>query len=122
MRALTTISILLFMYFIVLTGCGQKFPRGKFQAEEPGDIVTLDFTNSSEYRVYVNGGLVDIGTFSIQGNEIIWETSTYCKARGSEKATYTWTLDNDTLRFQVKGEDNCGPRFDDFQYTYRRVE
>jgi len=122
MRTLTIISILLFMYFIVLTGCVQNLPRGKFQAEEPGDIVTLDFTNSGEYKVYVNGCLVDNGIFSIHGNEITWETSTYCKAKGSEKATYTWTIDNDTLKFQVKGEDNCGSRFDDFQYTYKRVE
>jgi len=101
------------------------FSRGIFRAEEPGDIVTLDFTHPGEFKVYVNGVLEDEGTYSVQGNEFTWETSLYCRTHypGSEKATYFWTFENELLEFNLKGKDKCVPRFDDIQkYTYKRVE
>jgi hypothetical protein len=130
MQTFRKICILLFLCCIIpsiICHTGEykhksNFSYGKFRAEEPGDVVTLDFTNTGDYTVYVNGALVDTGIFSIQGNKIILETSIYCKSYKIEKATYIWTLENGTLSFQVIGEDKCGPRYDDFQYSYKRIE
>ena len=47
------------------------------------------------------------GTYSVHGNEITWETTDYCDQNNLGKATYTWAYANETLVFQVEGEDPC---------------
>jgi hypothetical protein len=59
------------------------------------------------------------GKFSIQGNELTWETDSYCDQSDAGKATYIWTYENDILQLQVKGKDKCSERYrrvDNFEY------
>jgi lysophospholipase L1-like esterase len=82
------------------------FPEGAFAAKD-GDWV-LAFDDDGTFTFSESGTVAASGTFSIQANELTWETDRYCDRAG--KATYTWTFENDTLLFQVKGEDECADR------------
>ncbi len=68
----------------------------------------MQFGSDGKFAAYSGGLLVDKGTFSTSGNEITWETSMACYPQ--EKAAYTWTYQNATLVFKVKGADPCADR------------
>jgi hypothetical protein len=82
------------------------FPTGVFAAKDGAWVLTFD--DDGSFTFSESGTAVTSGTFSIRGNELTWETDDYCDRAG--KATYTWTFENDTLSFQVKGKDNCADR------------
>jgi lysophospholipase L1-like esterase len=83
-------------------------PKGRFAAKD-GDWV-LTFDDDGRFTFSESGVVAASGTFSIQGNELTWETDSYCGNAALMKATYTWTFENDTLLFQLKGKDNCADR------------
>jgi hypothetical protein len=85
-----------------------NFPTGRFAARDGGWVLTLD--DDGSFIFSESGTVAASGTFSIQGSELTWETDSYCGNAASMKATYTWTFENDTLLFQVKGKDNCADR------------
>jgi lysophospholipase L1-like esterase len=82
------------------------FPTGRLEAEN-ADWVLL-FDNDGSFTFSESGAVAASGTFSIQANELTWETDSGCEGLG--QATYTWTFENDTLLFQVKGGDECASR------------
>jgi len=84
------------------------FPTGKFTAKDGDWVLTFDDNGSFTFSEY--GNVAASGTFSIQAKELTWETDSYCDPRGVGKSTYTWTFKDDTLVFQVKGEDKCSDR------------
>jgi len=86
------------------------FPTGKFTAKD-GDWV-LTFDDNGNYTFSDHGKVEASGTFSIQANEVTWETDSYCDLRGGGKSTYTWTFEDVTLLFRLKGEDKCSDRVD----------
>ena len=99
-----------FLFVALLVGCSgteTDFPEGTFSARNGGWVLTLD-DGSSTFSEY--GTVEAIGTFSIQANEVTWETDSYCDPEGAGKATYTWAFEDDILLFQVKGEDKCSGR------------
>ena len=89
-----------------LAACaGQSFPRGTFAPQFGPYQVT--FKDDGTF-VFSEGGVVaSEGTYSIDGNELTWETDSHCAAGGAEKATYTWTFDNNELVLKAKGTDGC---------------
>ena len=106
---LIMISCILPLMFLLSACTTLNFPTGSFLSED-GDE-QLDFTIDGRFTYYLMGTVDTVGTFSVQGDELTWETDRYCDANGPRKATYTWTFENDTLVFQVKGEDRCYARF-----------
>ena len=84
------------------------FPIGVFAAKDGAWIFRFD--DDGTFTWSESGEVVASGTFSIQGNELTWETDGYCGNAASMRATYTWAFENDTLEFQVKGKDNCTDR------------
>ena len=103
---LIMISCILPMMDLLSARPRSNFPTGSFLSEAGNE--QLDFTIDGAFTYYL-GGVVDaIGTFSVKGHELTWETDRYCD---DEKATYTWAFENDTLVFQVKGKDKCSARF-----------
>jgi hypothetical protein len=91
------------------------FPTGRFVAEDADWVLTLD--DDGSFTFSESGVVAASGTFSLRGNELTWETDSYCDRAG--KATYTWTFENDTLLLEVKGEDECASRLevlDDIPY------
>ena len=88
-------------------GITVTFPIGVFAAKDRDWVFRFD---SGSYTWSESGEVVASGTFSIQGNELTWQTDSYCGNEASMKSTYTWVFENDTLEFQVKGKDNCTDR------------
>ncbi len=100
------VPVMLFVV-LLLTACSSpKFPYGSYVSADGSSRML--FKSDGTYMAYSGGLLVDQGTFSIQGNEIHWETSTDCYPQG--KGSYTWTYQNAILVFRVKGVDSCPGR------------
>lgn len=96
-------SILLF----ALSACASpKFTYGTFDSGDGS--ITLHLNSDGTFSVYNYSQLLDQGTFSIQGSQFTWETSSACDPEG--KATYTWTYQNATLVLKVSGADPCSHR------------
>jgi hypothetical protein len=87
---------------------GPSFPPGTYVAESIS--ATLKLADDGRFTFSESGTVVATGTYSIQGNEITWETDTYCERVGAAKATYVCSFKDDTLLFQVKGDDRCADR------------
>ncbi|MGB2964352.1 MAG: hypothetical protein WBB69_10245 [Anaerolineales bacterium] len=103
---LVMISCSLPLMFLLSAYTRSNFPTGSFLSEAGNE--QLDFTIDGGFTYYLGGVVDSIGTFSVKGHELTWETDSYCD---DEKATYTWAFENDTLVFQVKGKDKCSARF-----------
>ncbi len=96
--------------FLPLTACSgrsaPRFPYGTYVSADGSS--QMQFKPDGTYTAYDGGLLVDQGTFSLQGSEIHWETSTDCYPQGT--GTYTWTYQNAILIFRAKGADTCPGR------------
>lgn len=102
---IVTLPLLMLSMF----GCSaERFPFGRYTTDTE-DFV-LELTPTGEFSIYEYGNRVTIGTYTVQGNKLTWETDTFCDSNGFGKATYTWSYDNGTLLFQVQGEDQCEGR------------
>ena len=92
-----------------LAACArQSFPHGTFAPQFGPYRVT--FKNDGSFVFTESGTVASTGTYSIQGNELTWDTDSYCAARGPQKATYTWSFANDELVLKAKGTDGCAMR------------
>jgi hypothetical protein len=96
---------------ILLFGCSSsaEFPAGTYEYC-PGQSVCYEMTllNDGQWT-YDYPGMYITGTYSIEGNHFVWETDSYCATIG-QQATYTWTAEDETLTFQLVGEDGCVAR------------
>ena len=96
---------------LLVCACAEpSFPSGTF-VDEYG-YKGIDFSDDGHFTVVIDSKRVNEGTFSVQGNNLTWETDRECKESvGAEvKATYSWTFKKDTLVFKVIGEDKCSNR------------
>jgi hypothetical protein len=87
------------------------FPYGTYSNEDGSWMAQLNSNCSYRFSSLV-GGVMDLiaeGTFSNAGSEVTWVDSTYCNGT-FEPATYTWTNQNGTLVFSLKGTDLCVDR------------
>ena len=101
-----TLGLALLLLFALSACASPKFPYGTF---ESGDgSFTLHLQPDGTFSVYNHSQMLDQGTFSIQGSQFTWETSSACDPGG--KASYTWTFQNATLVLKVSGTDPCSHR------------
>lgn len=99
--------LLVLLLASVLSACASpKFPYGTY--DSGNGSFTLHLQPDDTFSVYNHSQMLDQGTFSIQGNQFTWETSSACDPGG--KATYTWTDQNATLVMKVNGTDPCFDR------------
>ena len=100
---------------LVLSLCacdGPKFPYGTFAVEQGDEVLTFTRDGKCIYAVPAQG-LSDAGTCSFKGNEVTFLTGEYCASLGiNGSGIYTWTYENDTLIFSLKGLEPCGVRRD----------
>ena len=119
LRACILIALLLLSFS--LSACaGPTFPTGSFSMENDNDHI-IEFADDGKFTYYYIGEVYTSGTFSVQGNEFTWETDSVCDAIDSGKATYIWTYENETLRFDLKGEDRCSQRIRALERIYIKV-
>jgi len=105
---------------MLLSACARSdFPTGTY--ESGSGYIQTEFNNDGSFTFSIGGQVMSTGTYSIQGHELIWETDSYCDEISAGKATYTWTFENDTLLFEVKGEDKCADRLIVFSSIPQRV-
>ncbi len=103
------ILLTLMLLFACSTSSSEpSFPTGIF-ASESGPFKT-EWRDDGTYTSWMNGQEITSGTYSVEGNELTFETDSYCDSLGAGEATYTWTFKDDTLTFEVKGEDPCSDR------------
>ena len=109
-----TLGLALLLLFALSACASPKFPYGTFDSGDGS--FTLHFQSDGNFSIYNHSQMLDQGTFSIQGNQFNWETSSTCHPGG--KASYTWTYQNPTLVLKVNGTDPCSDR----QAGINRVE
>jgi hypothetical protein len=100
-----------FLLLTSLYACsGQKFPYGVYRDSS----FDLTLNPDGKYTSYYpdTNDLVDQGTFSISGNQIVWVASSRCSLYfpGYKPATSTWTYTNHILVFKFQGADSCPDR------------
>jgi hypothetical protein len=111
------IACFLLLIFSLCACSGPTFPTGSFSMKNDNEHI-MEFTDNGEFTYYYIGDVYTSGTYSIQGNEFTWETDSVCDAIGSGKATYIWTYENETLTFELKGEDLCEQRIRALEKIY----
>ena len=62
------------------------------------------------YNLMNGGSLVEGGNYSVDGDELTWETDGFYSFCEGGQATYTWVLDDGTLQLTPKGVDGCEER------------
>jgi hypothetical protein len=116
---LVGIFLTLLLLLFSLSACsGPTFPTGSFSMDNDHII---EFKDDGKYSYYYLGEIYTSGTFSVEGNEFNWETDSVCDAIDSGKATYIWTYENETLTFELKGEDGCEQRIRALEKVYVKV-
>jgi hypothetical protein len=102
---------LMFLLSACLTGPSipTGFPTGTLVAYS--GFYQFMLTDDGSWMFSEGGYVVAKGTYSIHDNEFTFETDSYCDGAGAGKASYIWTFKDDTLLFQVKGEDKCVGRY-----------
>ena len=112
-KHLMLICIVGLSVLVLLSACGRTdFPTGTY-ATSLG-LNELEFSEDGSF-VLRDSALGEFGvkescTYSVQDGELTFENSEYCDARDAGIATYTWTLESDTLTFTPVGEDECTDR------------
>ena len=102
----------LVIIMMACAGCQPKssFPYGTYTSEDGTYQWVLSEDGSTEFSFSKSGKVISAGTFSVQGDEVTWETDSYCDAIKPRQATYTWTFKDDKLVFKVIGADICSSR------------
>lgn len=101
---------LLMLLSVLVGGCCKEaavFPTGAYLAQVMDEEVILDITIDGSYTAVQAGrALITRGTYRRAGDTITFGADPPCV----EEATYTWTLDDQTLTFEASGEDLCRER------------
>ena len=106
LHKIKSIFITLLLAGLLVACTSPKFPYGTYV--NGAGSTELHFKPDGTFTVNNSGTIDDQGTFSIQGSQFTWETSSYCDPGG--KATYTWTYQNPTLVLKINGTDPCPDR------------
>ena len=94
-------------------GNTNEFPVGVYHQPGSTDASgTMEFKSDGTFVLAEGDAVVTEGTYSIDGDQLTWETDSWCKnvSADAESATYTWTQDGDLLTMTVEGEDLCTDR------------
>ena len=97
-KHLTCITCILSMLILLSACTGSKFPTGTYVSE----TFQTEFNDDGSFIFPIGEQVLSKGTYSVQGDELTWETDSYCDEIGGGKAIYTWTFENDTLLFEVR--------------------
>ena len=92
-----------------------EFPVGVYRlpgATETSIDQTMEFRSDDTFEVVFDGETMTDGTYSVDGDQLTFETDSLCKeiSDAAESATYAWTQDGDLLTMTVEGEDLCTDR------------
>jgi hypothetical protein len=105
------IFLSIFLALLLLSACtpaAPKFLYGTYNNKPYGYKFTFNADGTSLFED--GAGSQANGTFTVQGNELIYTSTEYCDLMNAGKATYTWTYENNSLVLMPKGEDPCIPR------------
>jgi hypothetical protein len=94
-------------------GSTNEFPVGVYHQQGSTDASgTMEFKSDGTFVLADGDEIVTEGTYSIDGDQLTWDTDSWCKdiSAEAESATYTWTQDGELLTMTVEGEDLCTDR------------
>ena len=98
---------------VFLTGCAGEaaFPHGTYEIFHSGSTWTMTFYDDGTWIGLFSGEQIAEGIYSVSGDQLTWETDSYCEDQGSPgTATYTWSVDGDYMSFKLTGEEPCRDR------------
>jgi len=105
--------------FVVVTlaaasGCRNEFPTGTFERAVDSSF-KMELRDNGEvlFTSSIQGDttMMDSGTYSVEGSELVFETSDYCDATNRGSATYTWSFKQGILTLDPVGVDPCVERW-----------
>lgn len=106
-KILWPITLVLFVA-VTLSACSNDaFPTGTYTHNQ---FVT-EYREDGTFTMWNNDEISTEGTYSVNGDEITWRDS-FCDAENVGPATYKWSADDQGLKFELVGEDNCKGRRD----------
>jgi hypothetical protein len=107
-------------------GDTSEFPVGVYHPPGSTDAGgTMEFKSDGTFvLVAANEVVVTEGTYSIDGDQLTWESDSFCKTESdaAESATYTWTEDDNLLIMTVRGEDLCTRRVEVIQTGFEKSD
>lgn len=134
-----TVRTLVVVCGLVLAGCtsdgAEVSPEASATASataSPVGAYALDadaYPDLEGYVLNLGGGgvfnlmdfasLVTAGNYSVDGDALTWLTDSFCAGDEEvEQATYTWVLDDGTLRLTPKGVDGCEERVNMYSHRF----
>lgn len=84
----------------------ETIPVGTYSARGGDSILEIGEDNTFAFSKK-NGTYNTSGAYATNGNQITWETDSFCDQSDSGLATYTWVSENNMLMFRVIGRDKC---------------
>ena len=101
-----TIACVFFLAAALCACSSNEFPTGSYRT---GEFVA-EYRDDGTFTLYENGEVSTEGTYSVEGDEITWIQDSFCDAENAGSATYKWSADDQGLKFELIGEDQCEAR------------
>jgi len=92
---------------VSLSACSSKeFPTGTYSRQAG----TVEYRDDGTFTYMFGDEVITEGTYSIEGDEILWINDTVCDAENAGSARYKWQHEDGVLSFELVGEDFCEGR------------
>jgi hypothetical protein len=109
-KAVVSVAVCVLLLLPPLAACsGSFFPYGTYKTDS-GSIDQMVLSPDGSFTFSGYGRVISTGTFSISGNELTWDVDSFCDERGGGGVVYIWTVEDEILHLQAKGEDICHGR------------
>ena len=105
-KILWTIMVVLFVAVAISACSSDEFPYGTYTRQNQ----MVEYRDDGTFTYMFSGEVVTEGTFTIDGDEILWMKDTWCDAENAGSATYKWHHEDGALSFELVGEDFCEGR------------
>lgn len=96
-----------------LSACGSpaEFSPGKYSTVHEGQSWVLDLNPGGSWTGTFSGKLLTAGTYTIDGDQITWQTDSHCEETGYPgAATYRVREQDGRYSFSLRGRDPCRSR------------
>jgi hypothetical protein len=96
-----------------LSACGTSgdISPGRYSTVHQGQTWVLDLSPGGSWTGTFSGELLTVGTYTIDGDRITWQTDSHCEETGNPgAATYRVRERDGRYTFSLKGRDPCQSR------------
>lgn len=105
-KIIWTIVVVLLVAAALSACSSDEFPYGTYSRQD----ATVEYRNDGTFTYKFGDEVVTEGTYSIEGDEILWINDSVCDAENAGSARYKWQHEDGVLSFELIGEDLCEGR------------